>query len=508
MPNEIILETQLVRKQFGALVAVDDVSLQVQAQTFHSIIGPNGAGKTTFFNLLSGNLEPTSGKIFYKGDDITHHPVHRTAHLGIGRSFQITNIFPDLTVFENIRLAAQALGKDNYKFYRPASAFPTYEERAREVIKQVGLTARAESLARTLPHGDQRKLELGMLLAPDPEVLLLDEPTAGMAAEQVPELIDLIQEVQAAGGKTVMLVEHNMNVVMSVSDVITVMHMGAVLAEGTPVEIAANETVQEAYLGGLYELGGKQRKTALEKEETMATDPNAAPLLSVQAIHTFIGQFHILEGVSVDVPKGSIVALLGRNGAGKTTTLKSILGMTPPSQGKVIFDGEEIQGRRSFEIAAMGIGFVPEHRAIFRDLSVAENLKIAERQKGDLERKEDLIFGLFPDLKRLIKLPGTNLSGGQQQMLAVARALVPDNRLLLIDEPTEGLAPVIIEQMMAAIAQLSADTTVLLVEQNFIVASNLAESYVIIEEGRSVKHGKMADLVDDKETIHRYLGAA
>ena len=240
----------------------------------------------------------------------------------------------------------------------------------------------------------------------------------------------------------------------------------------------------------------------------MATDQSAAPLLSVQSIHTFIGQFHILEDVSVDVPKGSIVALLGRNGAGKTTTLKSIIGLTPPNEGKVIFDGEEIQGRRSYEIADMGIGFVPEHRAIFRDLSVAENLKIAERQKGDLERKEGLIFGLFPDLKRLIKLPGTNLSGGQQQMLAVARALVPDNRLLLIDEPTEGLAPVLIEQMMAAIMQLSTETTVLLVDQNFVVASHLAESYVIIEEGQSVKSGKMADLVDDKDTIHRYLGAA
>jgi branched-chain amino acid transport system ATP-binding protein len=231
-------------------------------------------------------------------------------------------------------------------------------------------------------------------------------------------------------------------------------------------------------------------------------------LLEVRDIHTFIGQFHILQGVTVKVPRGSIVALLGRNGAGKTTTLKSILGLTPPRQGKVILDGQEIQGRRSFDIATMGIGFVPEHRAIFRDLSVAENLRIAERQKGDLAGKEEFLFGLFPDLKRLIKLPGTSLSGGQQQMLAVARALVPDNKLLLIDEPSEGLAPVIIEQMMEAIRQLSAETTVVLVEQNFIVASQLAESYVIIEEGQSVKSGRMADLVDDQETIHRYLGAA
>jgi branched-chain amino acid transport system ATP-binding protein len=231
-------------------------------------------------------------------------------------------------------------------------------------------------------------------------------------------------------------------------------------------------------------------------------------ILDVQDIHTFIGQYHILQGVSVRVPKGSITALLGRNGAGKTTTLKSILGLTPPRQGKVIFEEREIQGMRSFDIASLGIGFVPEHRAIFRDLSVEENLKIAERKKGDYARKQEFIFGLFPDLKRLINLSGTNLSGGQQQMLAIARALVADNHLLLIDEPSEGLAPVLIEQLMKAIQQLSAETTVILVEQNFLVASQLAEFYVIIEEGRSVQAGKMKDLVKDKETIHRYLGAA
>ncbi|HEY9152609.1 MAG TPA: ABC transporter ATP-binding protein [Anaerolineales bacterium] len=231
-------------------------------------------------------------------------------------------------------------------------------------------------------------------------------------------------------------------------------------------------------------------------------------LLDVQDIHTFIGQYHILQGISVRVPKGSITALLGRNGAGKTTTLKSIIGLTPPNHGKVIFDGREVSGMRSFDIAALGIGFVPEHRAIFRDLNVEENLKLAERKKGDLDRKRDLIFGLFPDLKRLIALPGTSLSGGQQQMLAIARALVADNSLLLIDEPSEGLAPVIIEHMMSAIRQLSKDATIVLVEQNFLVASQLAKYYVIIEEGQSVKSGLMAELIKDQATIHRYLGAA
>ncbi len=231
-------------------------------------------------------------------------------------------------------------------------------------------------------------------------------------------------------------------------------------------------------------------------------------LLVVDNIQTFVGQFHILEGVTVTVPKGSITVMLGRNGAGKTTTIKSILGLTPPQEGRVVFNGMEIQGKRAFNIANLGIGYVPEHRAIFRSLSVLENLKLAERKKGDFDRHSEFVFGLFPDLKRLYKLPGNHLSGGQQQMLAVARALVPDNKLLLIDEPSEGLAPILIQQMMEAIKALSETTTVLLVEQNFIMASQLAERYTIIDDGKSVKSGLMEDLVHDSELIHHYLGAS
>lgn len=240
----------------------------------------------------------------------------------------------------------------------------------------------------------------------------------------------------------------------------------------------------------------------------MSEDNNHNDLLVVDQIHTFIGQFHILEGVSLNVPRGSITVMLGRNGAGKTTTLKSILGLTPPQEGKVIFDGMEIQGKRAFNIANLGIGYVPEHRAIFRALSVMENLKLAERKKGDFNRHADFIFTLFPDLKRLAKLPGNHLSGGQQQMLAVARALVPDNKLLLIDEPSEGLAPILIQQMMDAIRTLSQTTTILLVEQNFIMASQLARRFTIIDDGKSVHAGLMEDLVEDTEMIHRYLGAS
>lgn len=232
-----------------------------------------------------------------------------------------------------------------------------------------------------------------------------------------------------------------------------------------------------------------------------------ADLLELDSVHTFIGQFHILEGISLSVPAGSITALLGRNGAGKTTTLKSIMGLTPPRSGQVRLNNVNVRGRRAFDIASLGIGYVPENRAIFRDLTVLENLKIAERKKNDFDKRERMIFELFPDLKRLIRLSGGQLSGGQQQMLAIARALVPDNRLLLIDEPSEGLAPVIIEQLMHAIRTLTSHVTVLLVEQNFRVASQLADRYYLIDDGRPVRHGAMQDLVNDRATIQKYLGA-
>jgi branched-chain amino acid transport system ATP-binding protein len=250
--TSVILEADHLRKDFGGLIAVEDVSIKVRAGSLHSIIGPNGAGKTTLFNLLSGVFKPTSGRVIYRGRDITAQPPHRIAHLGIGRSYQITNVFPNLSVFENVRLAAQAMGRDNLNLFAPASRFKNYAERAHHIVEQVGLKGKGDLLASVLPHGDKRKLELGILLASDPQVLLLDEPTAGMASEQVPQLIALIAEIRKQGNKTILLVEHNMDVVMNVSDAITVMHYGQVLAEGTPAQISANEQVQKAYLGELY----------------------------------------------------------------------------------------------------------------------------------------------------------------------------------------------------------------------------------------------------------------
>ncbi len=250
--QKVLLEARNLRKEFGGLVAVEDVSISIREHTTHSIIGPNGAGKTTLFNMISGVLRPTSGSVIFKGKDITHLPVHKIAHEGIGRSFQITNIFPSLTVLENIRLSAQAMGNESLNFFKAADSLKHYVTRAGEVIDLVGLNGKESALALNLSHGEKRKLEIAIMLASDPQLLLLDEPTAGMSSEQVPALLEIIRKIRALGNKTIVLVEHRMDMVMSISDRITVMHLGNVLAEGTPREIANTQSVQDAYLGALY----------------------------------------------------------------------------------------------------------------------------------------------------------------------------------------------------------------------------------------------------------------
>lgn len=252
MPN-VLLKTEHLSRSFGGLQAVRDVSIAVEEGSFHSVIGPNGAGKTTFFNMISGAIKPSSGKVFFAGNEITGLPLHRMIHLGIGRAYQITSLFPSLTVAENVRLAAQARGRDTFKFWQHSDRFERYHERAQTALKLVGLRGVEQVLASALPHGDKRKLELALLLASEPRLLLLDEPTAGMAANQVPELIEIIQQLRQSGQHTIILVEHRMDVVMSISDQITVMHGGSVLAEGTPQAIAADPRVQQAYLGELYD---------------------------------------------------------------------------------------------------------------------------------------------------------------------------------------------------------------------------------------------------------------
>lgn len=245
-----LLKTKALSIAFGGHVAVNNVSFQVEENQFKSIIGPNGAGKTTLFNLLSGQLKPTSGKIWFENKDVTHQsPADRT-RLGIGRSFQLTNVFPNLTVLENVRLAVQSQLGIRYQMFRSYERYQQCEEKAHDWLRSVLLDDKASSLAKHLAHGEQRKLELAMLLALEPRVLLLDEPTAGMSVDEVPAILEVIQKLKEEGKRTILLIEHKMDLVLGLSDAMMVLHNGECIAEGTPEEIMANDIVQTAYLGG------------------------------------------------------------------------------------------------------------------------------------------------------------------------------------------------------------------------------------------------------------------
>jgi branched-chain amino acid transport system ATP-binding protein len=232
-------------------------------------------------------------------------------------------------------------------------------------------------------------------------------------------------------------------------------------------------------------------------------------LLKVDGIETYIGQYHILQGVSFDIPKGEVTVLLGRNGAGKTTTLRSIMGLNPVSKGRVVFKGEDIQTLPTYRIAQRGIGYVPEDQGIFGDLTVEENMKVAMQKNDDatLERQE-WILNLFPDLKQFWNKKGGYLSGGQKQMLAISRAYVNDNELLLIDEPSKGLAPIVVEKVMESINEMKHKTTVLLVEQNFIMASRIGDHFYIVDDGKTILNGPMEELKSDAQLRKKYLGIA
>lgn len=245
--SQYVLRTEGLSKHFGGLKAVQDVSLRVKEGTLHSVIGPNGAGKTTLFNLISGRFEPTSGKIFFRGQDITGTPQHRIAHLGIARSYQLTTVFLNLTVFENIRVSAQAI-LTQFNFWRHADRIKEIKEQTERTLEVIGLADKRDLLAAQLSHAEQRQLDVGIALVQNPRLLLLDEPTAGMSPIETEAMMHFISDL--AQRVSIILVEHKMNVVMSVSDRITVLNFGNVLAEGTPEEIRQNKRVQEVYLEG------------------------------------------------------------------------------------------------------------------------------------------------------------------------------------------------------------------------------------------------------------------
>ncbi len=490
---EVLLDVRNLTKRFGALAAVDGASFQVRRGELRSIIGPNGAGKTTLFNCLTGLLAVDRGQAVFRGTAITAMLPHRIVACGVSRSFQIISVFHALTVFENVRIAAQAKHRCRFAMLADAESFTDLNDEALRLVAAVGLGDQAVAVAANLSHGDQRLLEIAIALATRPELLLLDEPLAGLAAHERGRVADLIRALHRS--LAIVLIDHDIDQVLALSDRITVLHQGRVIAEGEPAEIQQNAEVQTAYLGHLALASGTAATSARRVGE---------PLLSVRGVNTFYGKSHVLHGVSLDVFEGELVALLGRNGAGKTTTLGTITGVVPPRDGRVDYRGTQLAGRPPEEIARRGIGLVPQGRRIFPNLTVLENLQIARR--GDRGWTVDRAFDTFPKLRALRDARGATLSGGELQLLAIARALMGNVDLLLLDEPFEGLAPAIVEVVWNVLHAVKGETTILLVEQNADLALALSDRAYVINNGSIAWSGEAHALHADQELRLSLLG--
>lgn len=474
-----IMRVQGLKKRFGALIIANGIHLDIYEHQLHSFIGPNGAGKTTFFHMLSGVLAPDEGQVTFMGQDITYLPLHARVKLGLSRSFQIVSVFPHLTAFENVRVAVQSQLGMGWGIWRDAHQLLQVNDKTWSLLDAVGLSGDAASICDELSHGKKRLLEIAVTIATDAKLLLLDEPLAGLAEADRQVVSRLIQKL--AKTHAVLLIEHDIDRVISMSDRITVLHQGKLIADGKPKDVASHPEVVSAYLGTSGSVNGRissanHQDVALPERKPAALTQQ--PILQVIGATSGYDGGSILHGVNFNVSKGEVVALLGRNGVGKTTLLKTIMGALPLSEGEVLLDGHSLRGQASHEINRNGIAIVPEGRRLFLNLSVLDNLRVAMRPGGaDL----DDVFSLFPKLRLIQSRKAEHLSGGERQMVAIARAMMAPSKLILLDEPFEGLAPAVVQEVMAAIVRLSAHTSLVLVEHHAEQVLSIADrAYVLV----------------------------
>ena len=485
------LEVENVAKRFGGIQAVNGAGLTVEAGQIHALIGPNGAGKTTLFNLISGAYAPDRGTVRLNGRPIHGLSPDAICQQGLARSFQITNLFEGLSIHENLRLSTQARHPGRFNFWRDVDSYAQVNADTAELVRFLGLEGIEDIKGKDLSYGGQRLVDLGIALASRPQVLLLDEPLAGLAAAERERVSNLVRTVSS--NIPVLIVEHDIDRVLALSHRVTVMNQGEVLVSGGPEEIRNDRRVQEIYTGkGAHALAGRP-PCAVSGNEVV---------LSAQKLNTFYGKSHILNDATLEVRKGEIVALLGRNGAGKSTFLKSLAGLVPPKTGSIVFEGREIVGLPAYEVARLGIGYVPQNRGLFAGMTVAENLELgrlarATEAPGGVVWSEERIMEMFPRLRERLHSHADYLSGGEQQMLSIARALSGNVRLLLLDEPFEGLAPAVIEELFEVLDRLRADLPVIVVEHNLDLVLALADRVFALERGEVFHQGPAQALLTD-----------
>ena len=496
----IVLDVRGVSKSFGGIRAVTDASLQVGAGEIHALIGPNGAGKTTLFNLVSGLYPTDSGTIKLNGREIQGVPSEAICHQGLARSFQITNLFKGLSIYENLRLSLQAQNAGRFNLWRDIDHYRDIHAETAELIKFLGLEGIETIEGGELSYGGQRLVDLGIALGSKPQVLLLDEPLAGLAAAERERVSNLVKNI--AANIPVLIVEHDIDRVLGFSRTVTVMNQGEVLMTGTPEAVRADRRVQEVYTGtGVPEV---------EHASSERIGASATPVLRFERVNTFYGKSHILHDATLDVREGEIVALLGRNGAGKSTLLKTLAGLVPLSSGTIEYAGADISRLPAPDIARAGIGYVPQGRGLFAGMTVRENLslgRLARKTDGSngVVWNEEKILEYFPRLRERMDVAADYLSGGEQQMVAVARAMSGNVKLLLLDEPFEGLAPAVIIDLFKVFDRLRQHISIVIVEHNLDLVLALADRVFALERGAVFHEGPAQPLLTDLEYRKKIL---
>ena len=473
--NPARIEVNGLTKRFGGLVAVKDIALHIAAGEILGLIGPNGSGKSTVMKLIMGIERPDGGSIVFDGVDVAGWPPHRIARAGVGIVFQHSRPLHRQTVLENIKLA---LLPDS--LLRLVAA-PDIDEKARAIAERVGLADVMHRPPATLPFADLRRMEMAKAIARDPKLVRVDEPFAGLTAGEVEAFSALIRGFRDEG-RAVLLVDHNVKSVAALADRMLAMYLGEGIAEGSADDVMRDPTVRRVYIGGEIETAPRNLAAAAARSD----------LLRVEGLGVRYGKAQALDDVSLHVGEREFVSIVGLNGAGKTTLFNTLSGLLPYS-GTILFDGRDLRGTSAGAVARSGMVQCPESRELFGDMSVRENLDLGGQRLTAAERAGQLrfLFELFPILADRQSQVAKTLSGGEQQMLAIARALMMRPRLLILDEPTLGLAPVILEQLSHALERLrrSSSITVLLGEQNVTFALPHADRVYILEHARIVWEG-------------------
>jgi branched-chain amino acid transport system ATP-binding protein len=508
-----LLEVTGLRKSFGDLRVLEGIDLSIRERGVHAIIGPNGAGKTTLFNCICGELRPDAGTVTLNGRDITNLAVVPRVRLGLARTFQLNRVFESMSAAENIELALlKTRLRSRLGLRRSRSERRAIETRRRELLDEVSLPAALQDrIAGEISHADRRAVEVAMALACDPIVLCLDEPTAGIGVGEAERLAGLIG--QLAERVAIVLVEHRMSLVQRVADEVSVLAYGSMLAHGTAAEVSADPRVQDAYLGRRGSgpspsASSPPTSRPIRSPVTAGVDaarPGShvpAPGLLLRDVHSYYGSSHVLHGIDLVAREGEVSSILGRNGAGKTTTLKSVMNLVEARSGSIRLGDRELIGLPTHAVAALGIALVPEERWVFGELTVEENLRVAGGSGAQLEEA----YAEFPALAERRRARGSQLSGGQQQMLAFARALVQAPSVVLLDEPTQGLSPQYVEVVVGYVRRLrERRITVVLVEQNLDVVAAVSDTVYLMSDGRIGAELPTDQLASAGPLIQQYL---